>query len=156
DLAWTGRDSRLFAAMLLERAIPSYRCRLEIRANVAQALRGEVPTTRWANLIHQRNWTANRGGQVSTPPANAAAIAQGPFSVETICRHPAWYIHRLNAEYIKRFLELADSRAIPVYWLLAPIHPEVQARFERLGVDARHVRYLHKLQDAFPRMVVVD
>src|SRR5207247_551116 len=46
DLACTAGDPGLFAAMVLARALPSYRCRMEIRAHFPQVLRGGRPTTR--------------------------------------------------------------------------------------------------------------
>ena len=36
----------------------------------------------------------------------------------------------------RRFLKLAASRDIAVYWLLPPVAPEVQARREAKGLDA--------------------
>jgi hypothetical protein len=154
DLAWTARDPDLGASILLARLVPSYRCRHEIRANLAHALRGQVPPACRSNRAHLRNWAINRGSQVEAP--TAAPAAPPTPEVEAAYYPRTWSVHPLNAVYLKRLLKLAEAREVPVYWLLPPIRPDVQARREQLGLDAAYARFVRKVQAAFPRLVVVD
>ena len=55
------------------------------------------------------------------PAETAATLLQGYLPSDWVC-------HPVNGKYIKRFLSLAESRDIPVFWLLPPLRPEVQER----------------------------
>jgi hypothetical protein len=67
-----------------------------------------------------------------------------------------WTCDPLNAIYVKKFLKLAESHAIPVVWLFPPYHPEVQARRARGGQTALVFQFVQALQARFPNLVVVD
>ena len=64
--------------------------------------------------------------------------------------------HPLNAIYLRRFLELAARRRIPVYWLVPPIHPRVEAVRDRLDLDARYTKMLRRATEQYPNLTVVD
>jgi hypothetical protein len=67
-----------------------------------------------------------------------------------------WSPHPVNVVYLNRFLELAASKQIPVYWLLPPIHPELQARIDASQFDLACTAFIRDVQNRFPGMVVVD
>ena len=67
-----------------------------------------------------------------------------------------WHCHPLNASYVKRFLALAGSRNVPVYWLLPPLHDAVQDRRERGGQFGHQRDFLVGLQRRYPNLVVID
>ena len=104
-----------------------------------------------------RNWNANRGAyvladQADTPgddPAWSNSARAGHLSA-------AWTCHPVNDAYVRRFLDLADAHGVPVFWLLPPTHPELQARRERFGWDADYIGYLRRLQKSYPRLTVID
>jgi hypothetical protein len=154
NLARTARDWRFFAEAMLARLLPSYRSREDIHAMLLQALRGQPASSRWMNIVHLRNWRVNRGSQVNAPPATPSG-STSPLADATY--YPRiWYLHPLNAIYVHRFLTLASSRGIKVYWLVPPIRPDIQTLLERNEIDEHYVGYVRKLQATFPGMIVVD
>jgi hypothetical protein len=70
---------------------------------------------------------------------------------------PAWWvIDGPTTVYVRRFLDLAAARGIPVFWLLPPTSPAYQARAERNGRDARYAAFVREMQAGYPNVVVVD
>jgi len=151
DLARTMRDPGFFAATTLARALPSYKERHEIRAGLMAALRGQAASRRGEIPIYRRNWKVNDGGQLN---ADGPAPAIDPVHWErTLYRH--WRPDPVNLAYLDRFLDLARSAGVPAYWLLPPIHPEVQSRTDASGFDADYSRFARALQARFASTVVV-
>jgi hypothetical protein len=144
----------LFAAIALGRALPSYRSRLEVRQAIVAALRGEEPPMRPINRVCRRNWTMNQGANVAARnPAFLGTVS--PKQHKTLLSH-LWYCHRANAAYIRRFMELTAARGIPVYWLLPPLSPELQARREQTGAEAGYEAFVRSFAKRFPHLTVVD
>src|SRR5438270_12433643 len=104
--------------------LPSVRGRFEIRAGIVAALQGREASSRSTTAGFRRNWAVNKGAQLSprsaTPPEKFRIARWEDFP-------RPWSCDKVNAEYIRRFLALARSRDIPVYWLLPPVSPELQA-----------------------------
>ena len=155
ELAVEARDASFFAALMLGRWLPSVRGRYEIRDNLRTALRGETPLTRFELLPHWRNWGLNRGAHLvaANPPAPEfmhAAIERAGYLPTT------WDCNPVGAAYARRFLRLAAAGRIPVFWLLPPVNPEIQARRDRGGRDPRYEAFLRRLQARFPDLVVLD
>jgi hypothetical protein len=67
-----------------------------------------------------------------------------------------WTPDRVNAAYVRRFLELAAANGVTVYWLIPPVHPAVQASGEASGFDDRYVAFVKQQQERFPGLVVLD
>ena len=67
ELAWIARDADLFATTMLARALPSFHDRLDIRANLLAALRGEECFARKALPVLWRNWNRNACGARHAP-----------------------------------------------------------------------------------------
>jgi hypothetical protein len=57
---------------------------------------------------------------------------------------------------MERFLALAESRQIPVFWLLTPVCPTIQAKGEATGAAERHARFVREVQRRHPSITVVD
>jgi hypothetical protein len=71
DLARTMRDADFFAHTMLEKALPSFKERQEIRANLMAALEGNSTSRRYAIPCYRRNWsstTAPSSWAPSAPP----------------------------------------------------------------------------------------
>lgn len=154
ELARTARDPELFARIALGRLCPSYRCRLEARDWIAGLLAGRETSPRALNRLYKRHWTVNRGGQFTPPnPAFNGNVAESEHQALLSDR---FWCHRVNRRYIQRFLDLAESRGIRVYWLLPPVSPALQARRDASGAEAKFERFIRAIQARHPRLVVLD
>ena len=153
DLAWTARDGRLAGSLFLAKVLPSYRVRFEARADVRTALRGGTPPPRRSIGTWRRNWERNRGAHHVTRPANTA-IGVDPNN--KLLLPDAWSPNPVVATYLERFFALAESRGIPVFWLVLPSVPEIQARHETNRIDRAFTEYAQAVQQRFPNLVVID
>ncbi len=155
ELAVTARSPSFFALLAVSKLLPSCKSRWEIRANVSAALAGMPVEDRTKIRPRRRNSELNRGAQVlpvspdsENDDSRDAAIAQ--------YTPPPWNGHRLNRIYIDRLLALAASRDVPVYWLLPPYHPGIQARRETGGWDGSYMEYVASLQARYANLTVID
>ena len=161
-LARDSRDPGFFTLYLVHYLVPSVRLRLDLRAATAATTAG-LPTdstARWASVI-ERQYEANRGA-IFRPPTHpdegADPYPDGalPPSEQLVCYPAAWTSNPANLAYLGKFLTLARSRGITVFFLIPPIHPGVQAERERRGQDATYEALIRKVHDAYPNVVVVD
>jgi hypothetical protein len=152
DLAWVSRDADLFASIELGRILPSFRARLGVRHVIFAALHG-LPSS-WGSdtPAYRRNWKTNLGAQIMpcgvNPDINFVKIRQDFFSDLNF--------DPVNLIYMERFLALAESRSIPVYYLVTPIKPGLQAECERTGIDAAYDAFLKGVQARHANLVIVD
>src|SRR5262249_25694322 len=58
--------------------------------------------------------------------------------------------------YVRKFLDLAAARGVPVFWLLPPTSPAHLARSERNGVDAGYAAFVRETQARYTNVVVID
>jgi hypothetical protein len=152
DLSLTMRDPDFFASIMLAELLPSYKDRHEIRAGIMASVQGLKSSRRDQIMVCQRNWRLNDGAQLmSDSPAPAINIDEW---VNTL--YSSWSPNPVNVSYLDRFLELAKSHQIQVYWLLPPIHPVVQARTDASGFDASYSDFTRQVQSRFPGTIVVD
>lgn len=151
ELAWASRDPRLFASVTLGLLSPSFKDRDQIRAHILAALRGEAGRTRAEILPYRRNWRINAGAQVAPRNPNFRDDAPPAASIRGV-----WKCKPENAAYIRRFLALADTHHLPVFWLMPTISPNWQARREQEGLDAAYTRFIRSIQAEFPRLIVID
>ena len=152
DFARDTQDAGTLGRLLAMRALPSYRTRLELRAWLYSALAGKPATPREEVLTWERNWRVNLGaGLLPTTVKQGKTRDELMFDMIGVC-----FPVPGNATYVKRFLDLADAREIPVVWLVPPIAPEVQARRDRHGYDAFFDKLLGKVVEHYPNLTVVD
>jgi hypothetical protein len=152
DLARTMRDPNFATAILLAELLPSYKERHDLRANLKAALEGRSTSRRSEIPSYRRNWVVNEGAQLlidSGPPAV-------PVSEWVDGLYSRWAPDGTNLTYLHRFFDLAESRGIPVYWLIAPAHPEVQAGVDRNRFDLDHSIFVLEMQKRHPNAIVVD
>jgi hypothetical protein len=143
--------------MMLATSLPSYRSRDGIRLSVTAALAGGLPPEPQALLLHRRNWETNGGAQVMPPRADPPGVDPRRLELERSGYRPtAWTCHPVNALYAERFLNFAAAHGVPVFWLLPPYHPEVDARRQRYGWYEQYAAYLRGLQQRHPNLTVVD
>ena len=152
ELARLARSPGFLADLALRELLPSVRCRNSIRANVLAALNGSFPMFAHEVRSARRNWAINRGAEiVASRPGrvdNLDLWMQGYF--------PKFSCAKANRTYIKRLLDLAGRHEIPVFWVLPPYQPALQARCEQSGFDAAHVDFIRTLQARYPGLYVVD
>jgi hypothetical protein len=67
-----------------------------------------------------------------------------------------WKCDRVNAIYVRRFMELAAQIHARVYWLLTPASPGWQSVFDYMGDEARYLSFIRQIQREYPDVVVVD
>ncbi|HEY2155738.1 MAG TPA: hypothetical protein VGH33_08910, partial [Isosphaeraceae bacterium] len=154
DLAVTGGDAVLAAATLLGGALPSHRARLEIRRNIAAAFAGESDPAR-EELPGRRTARRALRGSMALPHNPYFLDEPGPATPASDAGL-AWRPTPANDRYVRRFLGLAASRGIDVYWVSPPMSPNERAQRERAGFVAGYDRFLGRLQDEFPNMVVLE
>lgn len=154
DLARTYHDPNFFARTTLQRYLPSFKCRSEVRDALRLAFGGEPNPRPVENDAVRRNRALNRGGLLlakkptyhgQVPPAIARVMFEDP-----------WFRRPENVTYVRRFLTLAAAHKIPVYWVLPPNTPEAQSTRERIGLTARYDAFLRGVLDLYPGLTVVD
>ncbi len=146
------RDGSFLGRIMLVKELPSYACRVEIRDNIAKAIKGVEPTRNEQWLTGARNMRVNKGAH-HTPKVSYKGevdLTDGRF-------FPAdWKCNPANERYIHNFLDLADSRKIPVFLLLPPVSPATQARLDQSGTTGRYTKFLEGVMARHPGVVAVD
>jgi hypothetical protein len=151
DLAWQTRDLALIAAEVGTWLLPSYKVRDQIRDGFRSALRGQerAAVAERRTILH--NWRVQAGAHmIEHPPRAPERIETNPQKRER------WGPHPVNVAYLRRFFDLAARHGVPVFWLVPPTHPDWQLRRERLGAEPTFTAFIHRVQDLYPGVVVVD
>jgi hypothetical protein len=154
DLASADRHFTLFVKVLVGRVLPSFRSRHEIRGALVAALRGEASPLRSINQVCQRNWRANSGANVAAKNPGFTGVVD-PEQRRNLHTN-IWHTHRANTTYLTRILELTRERGIPVYWLLPPLAPALQAQREESGAEKGYEKFIGSMQARFSHLTVVD
>lgn len=153
DLARTMHDPDLAATILLGTLLESVQARPEIRAAVVANLKGQVRSVDDALRVPvtYRNLKVNRGAYLMPESFRPAADAN-PSNTDftSTVYEPSRFV------YVRRFLRLAESRKIPVYWLMLPISPEYQAASDASGSDALYEQFVRNQERRFANLVVLD
>jgi len=155
DLARSLRDPVFFARVAALRWLPSLRTRQEIREWVSESLAGgpaptAPPCSRWSTT-----GTAT-GGAASCRRTPTRRPPTGAGTRRTSSPPAPGRATPVNARYVKRFLDLAARRSIPVYWLVLPIHLVMQARRDGAAADAGFEGLLRSAVRRYPGLTVVD
>lgn len=151
ELAYGTRSPNLVTRTALARLLPTFNGREEIRAAILASAGVKDNEELEARRSHQRNWQANHGGH-----ANDSAYHAGESIDVNPARPGKWSPRTLHVGYVRRFLDLAQSRGIMVVWLIPPTHADWQLRRERLRVDELYTRFIRQMTTARPNVMVVD
>lgn len=159
DLAATARDGGFFGAQVAARLILSFKQRYEIRWRILDNLAGRfVVSPRQVMPRYRRNWEVNRGAMMMPeregPPESTDD--DFPAEVHALFAPKEWSCEAVNRRYIDRILSLAESRSIPVFWVLTPYRPSIQAIREQTGMDDRYTAFVMELQRSHPGLRVID
>jgi hypothetical protein len=153
DLAWTSGDSDFFASTLLGQCLPSYKCRYEIQESVKAAFDGRraspwpAQSAIWAKWKHQNGAQPMPLNGQGGPVDPGMALAVSPQN---------WKCDAINAGYVEKFLTLAESKQIPIFWLIPPLHPDVHVLRAAQGSDEAYTRFVRLTLDRHPEVVVLD
>ena len=153
ELSYEVRDPVFFARLILSGAIPSVRTRHDIRAAVLSSLAGRFHSRKGPGRALSRNQRINRGTILSAKDLAFKDIPVPPVIGDTSAN---WSCHSVNARYLDRFLALAGSRGIAVYWLLPPVSPGLQTIFDRAHAEKRFLRFVRDVTMRNPHLTVVD
>jgi hypothetical protein len=145
---------RFATELLLNTALPSFRSRHEIRANVLETLRGEPPGVAGVNALAVRHWSANAGGHLAAPRVGYNGEVSEAEHREHLSH--GFKAHRVNALYARRLVALADSCGARTYLLIPPFAPGLRARRLETGADAGYDAFVRSLQARAPGLVVLD
>jgi hypothetical protein len=161
ELAWTAGDPSFLGMTTCSQLLPSYRLRFEVRDWLVAELQDRPSSLRSRTHLplFRRNWNQNLGAELAMPYASELGRESdqrvSQVQRERHDRQPS-PVQPLNACYSARFVELAQSHGIAVFWLIPPVHPEVQERRDRQGWDHETVTFLQKLSARYPNLTVVD
>ena len=67
-----------------------------------------------------------------------------------------WRPHSANAFYVDCLLQLAESRGIPVCWILTPTIKSSREQLEQSGVSAAYREFVAERSARFARLTVLD
>jgi hypothetical protein len=155
ELVWRTLDPALAATMTVQGLISSWSCR-DI-ARTALGLEGRHPreggTAPDDLRVFERNWRLNRGAQVA--PRLFVPI-EGALLQPYDGRQWKWRPHPAHVFYVERFLILAQSHRIPVYWVLTPASQAWRDRNERAGTIPAYRQFVRGFLCRFPVLTILD
>ena len=143
-------DTRNAGPLLARAVLPSLRRREDIHAAILAALPGGTNASRDEARAFRRNWRVNAGAHAL--PAGHA-YSDDPRLIEHGDR---WECRPEHVRSIRRFLALAASREVPVFWVLPTSAPGLAGARLSDGRDAAYDRFLTQLQAGFPGLTVID
>ncbi len=153
DLGRTARQPDLAAQVLLGQLSLAIRNRFEIRRALLGGL-GGYRTSAWpAQAIVWRTWD-DQGGAQPMPFMPWRFGYDGPLHQSLIL--PGWRPDPTDVAYIDRTLALAESRGIPVFWLIPPLSPQVSTARRAVGTDEAYDRLVRSLLARHPGVEVID
>jgi hypothetical protein len=128
---------------LIGRLFPSLRSRFEIRSAITAALGGKTDPIRAINPVLWRNWSVNDGANV----ASSASPFRGDVTAEVRQQlyTDVFYVDPANAQAIERIIDIAAERQLPIFWVLFPLSPQLQALRDQSGADEQHDQFLRSI-----------
>ena len=147
------RNGPFMLATIVGRLLPSVRSRLEVQSHVLAAVRGETDRIPAINRVLLRNWTVNRGANVAAADPERQIAAEPDIERKL---HPGlFFVDPTNARGIDRLLQLAESRNIPVFWLLTPLSPVLQTLRDQSGAEPAYDQFVRAFVERYPRLLTV-
>ncbi len=154
DLGFTATHAGFCAELALRGILPSLKDRDELPGQYCSQHSGATTgSKRDEVLAHRQVWDDNLGADVH--PGDRS------FDVEADLDNPGyfpkrWSCHRVNRNYLQRFMELASANQVQVVWLLPPVVPKFQARRDELGLEAMYTSFLKPWLMDYPNLSVLD
>jgi len=153
ELSWSMRDADFLARTMTRAWLPSVGNRIALRNNIVAAFDGQAQSEAEISNFVGFNRAVNNNAQVNAknPAFLDVAVPPGLQPVPD-----TWKPDPVNAKYVKRFLDLAAARQIPVFCILPPQSPGTQARLDAEGGDANNVAWLRRLESRYSNLTMVD
>ena len=151
DMAWAYGDAGFFGRTMIKRALPSLAYRDQVPAVLRAAIRKEPTPYYLGNLFGMRNFNQNRGAVVSLK----SKVFSGAVAANHALMLDRWSCDPVKRRYITRFLDLAASKGVRVYWVITPFSPALHAGRERQGLNAGYDRFVRSFL-SYPNLVVVN
>jgi hypothetical protein len=155
ELAWRTCDPTLAASMIVPDLIASWSARDVVRMTLRlDRSTGSEDRARPDDLrVFERNWRLNQGAQVA--PRRFVSVA-GSRPRPSDANNWMWRPQLAHAFYVERFLILAQSFQIPVYWVLTPATSHWRERNERSGTTPAYRQFVRGYLSRFPGLTVLD
>jgi hypothetical protein len=152
EFALSARDASCFGRMALAWFLPTYRGRAEVRANIAAAVLGAEPNRNPERFLHARNASINRGAyHLGAVDYDGKVDPSNP-----VLFSPAWACPSASEASIRKFLDLAASRGIPVFWIMPPMAPAARGAWAASGVEAKYRGLVDSIAAGYANVTVVD
>ena len=147
-------DLEAFGHFAVSRLLPSIRSRTSLRTAIQLGFQTEQRIIKGEILKAIRNWKTNRGAEITiSMPATESDFTLNGWEQAYFQPFHCLPIHQY---YLERFLDLAAQHQIPVYWLLPPYRPDMQARCVRSGFDRDHTAFVRQFQARYPEVTILD
>ncbi len=157
DIAWTCGRLPFVSATALAKVFPSIFGTPQIRRRVEIRLRGEPWMDTDSLAVFMRNWKRNGGAEILPIRQEPPGRDSRPDELERMNYWPtSWLPDPISEKYNERFLSLASSKKIPVFWLLPPFHQAAEARRVNAGWYPQYIAHVQRLQERYPNLVVID
>ena len=154
ELALATKSLDFAAEVSLGAALPSLRARHQLRAGLLDGLAGRPLGSREVNAILGRNWTVNQGTNLAAMNTRFDGEVSEKQHREMLSDR--FSAHRINVEYARRTIALAERHGARVYLIIPPFAPRLQARREATGTDSKYSTFARSLRNEFPRLTVLD
>ena len=153
DFGWTTGDPNAGARTLLGKYCTAFRDRFPIRTAILGAF-GGVRTSAWpAQEVVWKTWDAQDGAQPM--PFMPWGFAYDPTLHQSLLLRD-WHAPADDLAYIEKFLALAESYQIQVFWLIPPLSPRIYADRRPLGTDEAYDRLVRATVARHPGVEVLD
>jgi hypothetical protein len=153
ELGLNAAEPDVVTHWLLRKALPTFAFRDQVRAAVRGAVGASADDARVEGLALLRNTELNAGAIAGQEDPR---YADDPSLLPVYERPMRFASSGVHALYLRKFLALAGSRGIPVFWVLSPCSPNWQRRSAELDPDRKYERAIRRELEAFPHVRVVD
>ena len=153
ELAVAARDPELLGSLVARMALTSLKARSEVRSGLSRLIRRGATSSRYVAQVQRRNWRLHDGSILMAPKS----VAPTRITAEQLATpRSRWADDPVSGEFLRKFVGLATSRSIPVFFLIPPTSPEHEGLRERVGQHLYYTELARGLQDEFPGVVVID
>ncbi|MFO0951684.1 MAG: hypothetical protein U0835_11140 [Isosphaeraceae bacterium] len=154
EYAWEVGRPEVVPYWLTHLALRSVRVRHEIRTAVRDALQARQRPQVQAEAIARRNWEENRGAFDIAGSGAPPDLDRDTFTQRFL--DPVWNPGTKNLAFVRKFLQPPAPRGCPWWSWCPPLHPEVQAGRDRLGLESRFDRRVLDVVARMPHVTVLD
>ena len=150
DVARSANDAGLFGAIWTAKLLPSVAARHEVRAAILAALDGGAYSAKAQAKLLKRNWEANAGAQVFPESFSRTVEFFDGLFPET------WTTDTSAVAYAERFLALAESEGVPVFWVVPPVRAGGQAWRDARDLDRPYLDFARNLRSKHANITIID